>query len=204
MHARQWSWIAATAAALAVPGVWMALRASPVAAPPDASRPVLPGHADSFALTGTAGCSARGCHGRIEPVPGHVVGQNEFSLWLARDRHAQAYQALREKLADDIARAVFGDGHPAASQQQCLACHTNPEAAVGDTPLRLEEQRQGVGCEACHGNAGTWLPLHTKPGWGGGHRDDRGRRSQSVGGNVRRLPHRRSGGGGIAAARHEP
>ncbi len=165
MCTRQWSLLLASVAALAAPGIWMALRANPVAAPPaPPSAPAGATAVDAAPLAGTAGCSARGCHGRIGPGP-EAVRQNEFSLWLGRDKHAQAYEALLGKQGGDIARKVFGEGHTASTEPACLACHTNPHAAAGGSALLKEEQQQGVGCEACHGGAERWLPLHTSQEW---------------------------------------
>ena len=166
MYARQWSLLVAAVTVLAAPGIWMALRANPVAAPPvPSSAPADAPAVDTAPLVGTAGCSARGCHGRIGPGPDPAVRQNEFSLWLEQDRHAQAYQALRGDLAGAIVRGVYGPNHTASTEPACLACHTNPHAAAGGSALLNEEQRQGVGCEACHGGAERWLPLHTTDEW---------------------------------------
>jgi hypothetical protein len=53
---------------------------------------------------------------------------------------------------------------PAIEDARCLACHTNPALAEPGrtTDARvLELRREGVSCEACHGNAGGWLREHT-------------------------------------------
>ena len=213
MCTRHWSLLVAAVAALAPPGIWMALRASPVAAPPaPSSAPAGATAVDAAPLAGTAGCSARGCHGRIGPGP-EAVRQNEFSLWLGRDKHAQAYEALLGKQGGDIARKVFGEGHTASTEPACLACHTNPHAAAGGSALLKEEQQQGVGCEACHGGAERLAAVAHEPGMEALHarhqgdlRDGAGGRSREVGRDVRGLPHRRPRGRdqGAAAARHEP
>lgn len=58
--------------------------------------------------------------------------------------------------------------HPDATQEsRCLACHVNPSLAFTPTEPRAKEnveshRRQGVGCEACHGNASSWRDSHVK------------------------------------------
>jgi hypothetical protein len=44
-------------------------------------------------LVGNASCSARACHGSMEPRD-QPVQRNEFITWLTRDPHATAYQVL--------------------------------------------------------------------------------------------------------------
>ena len=152
------------------------------------------------------------CHGRIEPFQGTSSARmSSPSGWRGAAR--LGVPVLEGGPGRDIARKVFGEGHPAATQRKRLAGHTNPQAAAGGSPLLLEEQRQGVGCEACHGNAGTWLPLHTSQEWKGYSPEIKahygmcaGRRSGGAGRDVRGLPHRRRQERSrkwISAARHE-
>jgi Cytochrome c554 and c-prime len=132
------------------------------------------------ALAGTPSCSARGCHGAVVPVGSRplpdcldkidpaslpVVRQNEFSLWLARDKHAQAYQVLDGDLGRRILKNLYGEDKAKWDESACLACHTNPLAATGDSTLLKQERLSGVGCESCHGSAEKWLDAHTKPEW---------------------------------------
>ncbi|HBI45614.1 MAG TPA: hypothetical protein DDY78_22595 [Planctomycetales bacterium] len=133
------------------------------------------------ALVGTPSCSARGCHGAVVPVESRplpncldnidpaslpVVRQNEFSLWLARDKHAQAYQVLDGELGRRILKNLYGEEKAKWDESACLACHTNPLAASsGHSTLLKQEQRSGVGCESCHGKGKKWLDAHTKPEW---------------------------------------
>ena len=111
----------------------------------------------------SSSCSGRGCHGGSEPVSGQIVQQNEFSTWLAHDKHANAYQSLLSERAKTMAKNL---GIPAAHKDlRCLACHTTPQIAQAqsklDFPLDL-----GVGCESCHGTASPkWLGIHTTEAW---------------------------------------
>ncbi|NDH05057.1 hypothetical protein EBX93_03905 [bacterium] len=115
------------------------------------------------AISTSASCSGRGCHGGSEPVTGQIVQQNEFSSWLAHDKHANAYQALLSDRAKTMAKNLgITEAH---KDIRCLACHTTPqiarEQAKVDSPLDL-----GVGCESCHGSASSkWLGIHTTEAW---------------------------------------
>ena len=114
-------------------------------------------------IASSSSCSGRGCHGGSEPVLGQIVQQNEFSTWLAHDKHANAYQSLLSDRAKNMAKNL---GIPAAHKDlRCLACHTTPQIAKeqskSDYPLDL-----GVGCESCHGAASPkWLGIHTTEAW---------------------------------------
>ena len=111
----------------------------------------------------SSSCSGRGCHGGSEPVLGQVVQQNEFSTWLAHDKHAKAYESLLSDRAKTMAKNL---GIPAAHKDlRCLACHSTPQIAQAQSkvnyPLDL-----GVGCESCHGSASPkWLGIHTTEAW---------------------------------------
>lgn len=111
----------------------------------------------------SSSCSGRGCHGGSEPVLGQIVQQNEFSTWIAHDKHSKAYESLLSDRAKTMATNL---GIPAAHKDlRCLACHTTPQIAQEqsklDIPLDL-----GVGCESCHGAASPkWLGIHTTEAW---------------------------------------
>src|SRR4051812_24752070 len=51
-----------------------------------------PASSQVLPIAGTASCSARGCHGGIDPMSDSHGNcqQNEFTLWV-QDRHANAY-----------------------------------------------------------------------------------------------------------------
>ena len=111
----------------------------------------------------SSSCSGRGCHGGSEPVLGQIVQQNEFSSWIAHDKHSKAYESLLSDRAKTMATNL---GIPAAHKDlRCLACHTTPQIAQEqsklDYPIDL-----GVGCESCHGSASPkWLGIHTTEAW---------------------------------------
>src|SRR5437660_1732111 len=52
---------------------------------------------------GTASCSARACHGGIDPVAEPVL-RNEYTTWVTRDRHQQAFLVLFDERSQRIAR----------------------------------------------------------------------------------------------------
>lgn len=131
----------------------------------------------SLGFAGAGGCSARACHGGTEPVKDAVALQNEYSTFLAYDKHSRAYQALTEKrawvMAENLAATnPGGKVIPPHLDQRCLACHTTPEAANQSDPDKADAQlsafrAEGVSCEACHGPSKKepkhWYSPHTAP-----------------------------------------
>jgi len=118
-------------------------------------------------IVGSPSCSAVSCHGGIEPRDNPACGQNEFSLWSTRDPHANAMNVLSDERSLKMGKLL---GITPNENLACLACHTNPRAAL--TPpeeskktLFATERRWGVGCESCHGPAEKWLLNHTKSAW---------------------------------------
>ncbi|HEX3865053.1 MAG TPA: multiheme c-type cytochrome [Stellaceae bacterium] len=114
---------------------------------------------------GVATCSGSNCHGASERPPGSSVSGNEYIIWSKRDKHHQAYSVLLGERAIRMARAI---GLPdAANQKICLDCHA--DNVPQDQRGRQFQLSDGVGCEACHGGASTWLGTHIS---GAGHRDN--------------------------------
>lgn len=129
-------------------------------------RPVTAGtRSEAPFLAGTASCSAGACHGGSQAEK-KLIQQNEFSTWLAHDKHARAYQVLLDERGQRIGRNLGVEAH---KDERCLACHVTTALASKDTkaefvPLRAD----GVGCEACHGPARSdkpWLYAHTTESW---------------------------------------
>ena len=141
------------------------LRSSFLAQKKGASERPPPISAASSPLAGTASCSARGCHGAIEPMLNPAqCQQHEYNLW-AHDRHADAYRVLFDKRSQEISRLL--GPKKAHEDPRCLACHTNPRLAVlpQETAFVQQERLFGVGCESCHGSANSWLVAHTAKDW---------------------------------------
>jgi hypothetical protein len=105
---------------------------------------------------GVASCAGNNCHGATERSQGSSVAQNEFLIWSKSDRHHRAYAVLLEARAAGIARNL---GLPnAATADVCLGCHT--DYVLPDRRGPRFQISDGVGCEACHGGASTWLGVH--------------------------------------------
>lgn len=116
---------------------------------------------DTPQYVGAGGCSAPACHGSVRRLTQTPVWQNEYSIWVTQDKHANAYRALSNPVALRMAKIL---GLPAASSaEKCLACHSigAPQSARATT----FDESDGVGCENCHGPASQWLGPHTTVGW---------------------------------------
>jgi hypothetical protein len=157
--------LGATAALLAFG--WLVARPADLPAPEPA--PPAPVTHTSHAI-GSAGCSGIACHGGSLSA---TLAQSSWgtqpadldrwsssdTVFRCYDKHAQAYEVL----GNDLSRQIESRLHnpkPATEDVHCLSCHATPTFARNPTDRRLAE---GVGCEACHGNAGTWIADHA--GW---------------------------------------
>src|ERR1700722_2104982 len=128
------------------------------------SAPVLLGAAENEPVKyiGPGSCAATSCHGSVKPVGGSRIHQNEYSTWILKDKHRQAYQALTGDVGERIAR-ILQIGAKAEEAPKCLACHalyTTPEQRG-----RAFEISEGVSCENCHGPASAWLGPHATRSW---------------------------------------
>ena len=178
------TWVNSGAVVLIAAGlvVWIGLRLASVReqTPTAAAQPVAGARQPAFLLTGTASCSARGCHGSLTP-PASVAAEepiqfDEYTRWNGQDPHTRAYQVLLEDRSIAMVKHLgFKDAH---KEPRCLACHVNPlavgaaaeqflrEAPDSEAAQRLRAERLvGVGCEACHGPAEHWLGPHTTASW---------------------------------------
>ncbi|MFP6769967.1 MAG: multiheme c-type cytochrome, partial [Planctomycetaceae bacterium] len=110
---------------------------------------------------GVNSCAAANCHG------GDGTGHrwtSSYSVWIQRDTHARAFSTLHGKASRAIVQAL-GWKQPAHQAVACLNCHALPAPADGGTGHLPQLASDGVSCEACHGPAGRWLPLHVRKGW---------------------------------------
>lgn len=115
----------------------------------------LPQHSTAI-HEGVATCAASQCHGSAAPREGSNVMQNEYVTWTQNDPHARAYETLANDLSRSIAARL---GLPSAQTAGvCLDCHADNVSA--DKRGERFQLTDGVGCEACHGGAGTWLATH--------------------------------------------
>jgi len=103
---------------------------------------------------GVTTCAGSTCHNARSPSPGSTVEQNEYAIWSSKDKHSQAFRVLAGDRSKRIARNLgLAD---AQSAPICINCHADNAAHRGPQ-FQLGE---GVGCEACHGGAQSWLGTH--------------------------------------------
>ena len=114
---------------------------------------------------GVSSCAGSTCHGAMERLKGSSVAQNEYITWSRKDKHAKAYAVLSEERSERIARNLGLSS--ARTAPLCLDCHADnaPEGKRGPQ-FQISD---GVGCEACHGGARSWLGVHIS---GGTHKDN--------------------------------
>jgi Cytochrome c554 and c-prime len=111
--------------------------------------------------TGPGSCSSTSCHGSIAPRTDNRVRQNEYSIWIVRDKHSRAFAALTGMVGERMAGIL--DLGKAETAPKCLACHAlDVPAAQRAHTFDLSD---GVSCENCHGPASAWLGRHTERGW---------------------------------------
>lgn len=109
-------------------------------------------------IIGVAGCTAASCHGGKSLIGG------EATTWLARDvAHRQAFDVLFNETSVRMAKEL---GLKAAhTEARCLACHSTTASLHGVEHGERFAVEYGVGCESCHGAAGTWVARHTERSW---------------------------------------
>jgi hypothetical protein len=105
---------------------------------------------------GVATCASTTCHGQAKPARTGNIQQTEYLIWSRYDPHAGAWSLLFEERSRLMAQRLgLKSAHEAA---ECLACHAD------DVPPALQgpkfQASDGIGCEACHGGAERWLPVH--------------------------------------------
>jgi hypothetical protein len=131
------------------------VNAAPALAPP------LPSHAKGENL-GVVTCANSLCHGSVSSWKDSNILQNEYVTWSRVDKHAtRAYQVLFNERSKKIA-SNLGLKQPAHEAKVCLDCHShNPPAAQRGERFKMGD---GIGCEACHGPAQSWIRTHVAPG----------------------------------------
>lgn len=121
--------------------------------------PPLPQNAPARSL-GVASCASSLCHGSIKPWNDTRVRQDEYVTWLRHDRHARAYETLRNERSVAMAQKL-GLPRPAHETPECLDCHAHyvPSERRGREFMLTD----GISCEACHGPAERWIKSHVEP-----------------------------------------
>jgi hypothetical protein len=116
---------------------------------------------------GTGACSNAGCHSAAPkdwPAP-LLCRCEEFNIWEAKDKHADAYSALlpeKNELAKQMQRLL--PGKKLHQRDDCLACHA---VVIKDKALLERSKKtalfkieQGVSCVVCHGPSREWVTKH--------------------------------------------
>jgi Cytochrome c554 and c-prime len=117
--------------------------------------------AETSKYTGPGSCSSTSCHGSVKPRADSRIFQNEYSIWVVKDKHAKAYEAMTGPVGERMGR-ILGVGK-SAQAAKCLACHALDVST--DARARTFELNEGVTCENCHGPSSAWLGPHTTRGW---------------------------------------
>jgi hypothetical protein len=110
---------------------------------------------------GPGGCAASSCHGSVQPKSTTRIYQNEYSIWIGQDKHARAFNVLRNPVSVRIGK-ILNIGPPDQAPK-CLVCHALYVPA--DQRAQTFELDDGVSCENCHGPASGWLGPHTTKDW---------------------------------------
>ena len=110
---------------------------------------------------GPGGCAASSCHGSVQPKLVTRIFQNEYSIWIAQDKHAKAYAVLSNPVSVRMGKIL--DIGPPSQAPKCLACHAL--SVTAEQRAQTFEPDDGVSCESCHGPASGWLGPHTLQDW---------------------------------------
>jgi hypothetical protein len=110
---------------------------------------------------GPGGCAASSCHGSVQPKQITRIFQNEYSIWIAQDKHAKAFSVLSNPVSVRMGK-ILNIGAPSQAPK-CLACHALYVSS--DQRAQTFELEDGVSCESCHGPASGWLGPHTLRDW---------------------------------------
>ena len=81
----------------------------------------------------------------------------QVDVW-KKSKHAEAFETLKSPKAAEFAKAK-NIANPTEAKE-CLQCHTTGYGEAKDASFKME---MGVQCEACHGAASAYKPIHNKP-----------------------------------------
>src|ERR1039458_4213001 len=118
-------------------------------------------------FTGPGSCASPSCHGGVREISPEVaiqqnvyyVQQNEYSIWVVKDKHARAFSVLSNDVAKRISKLM--DLKQPDMEPRCLGCHAlnAPETQRARTFTDISD---GVSWESCLGPASNWLGKHTQ------------------------------------------
>jgi hypothetical protein len=113
-------------------------------------------------FNGPGSCASPACHGAVEVRSETPVQQNEYSIWVVKDKHARAFSVLSNDVAKRISRLM--DLKQPDMEPRCLGCHAL-NAKDTERAETFRDISDGVSCESCHGPASNWLGKHTEKDW---------------------------------------
>jgi hypothetical protein len=113
-------------------------------------------------FNGPGSCASPACHGSVEVRSETPVEQNEYSIWVVKDKHARAFSVLSNDVAKRISRLM--DLKQPDMEPRCLGCHAL-NAKDTEKAETFRDISDGVSCESCHGPASGWLGRHTEKDW---------------------------------------
>ncbi len=88
-----------------------------------------------------------------------TMGGLAYTVW-EKSAHAKAFETLKGKEAEEFAKKK-GLTKPASESPECLKCHVTGGGAAANVESTFKKE-EGVTCEACHGAASAFLPVHNK------------------------------------------
>jgi hypothetical protein len=91
---------------------------------------------------GPGGCAASSCHGSVQPKLVTRIFQNEYSIWIAQDKHAKSYAVLSNAVSVRMGKIL--DIGPPTQAPKCLACHAL--SVTPDQRAQTFELDDGVSC----------------------------------------------------------
>jgi hypothetical protein len=109
--------------------------------------------------TGPGSCASPSCHGAVQVKTETAVQQNEYAIWVVKDKHARAFANLSNDVAKRMGKLIGLKDTP-DKEQRCLVCHSL-DVTEGERS-RTFDSSDGVSCESCHGPASKWLGDHTR------------------------------------------
>ena len=113
---------------------------------------------------GVGSCASPACHGgpaTPQNDPRKGKWNSSYTIWVEKDKHAQAYHVLYDERSKMIANNLRLCREP-YNEPRCLACHST---IAENSPDRRAIVGDGVGCESCHGPARSWLTEHYASNW---------------------------------------
>ena len=111
---------------------------------------------------GPGGCAASSCHGSVQPKTTTRIFQNEYTIWIAQDKHARAFSVLQNNVSRRIAQNSEYRSHRLKRRSAWPATRSTSLPSSRRRPSSLAD---GVSCENCHGPASGWLGPHTTKNW---------------------------------------